>query len=163
MPIGYVGVQHRLHGRSPVLPIPFRTRQANLALATERDHPPLLTIRTQVHRMPVGRVATPEHLLHDRVDSHIPWMSLFEGLPPVNKDLLEAVLLCPTACGHACECTQSSPLCQIIAGRPPAKRKFLWDQVKGFHGLSSSTAIPAGTRSWAAGGSSWMSRYNRSP
>jgi hypothetical protein len=97
--------QHRLHGRDPVLSIRFRARQTKLAfITTEGDNVAMLTIGAQVDGVPLGRISTAEHLLHDRVGGRIPGMGLLKVLPSVDKDLLEAVILRPTVWCHAREC-----------------------------------------------------------
>src|SRR6266545_3656666 len=116
MPIGHPGMQHALDGCDPLLPIAFRTRPAELALATERHNALRLAVGTQIHRMPVSRIATAQHLLHHRVHSFVAWMVALERRPAVGEDLLEDVLMGLTGRRHAPQSSQLAQLCQTRSG-----------------------------------------------
>src|SRR6266511_3455431 len=124
MAIAHARMQHCLYRLDPALAIDFRTRQAELTLATEGHHPPLMTIGTHIDRVPVGWVTTAQHPLHHRIDGSIPRVDARELLPPVNEDLLEAVLLCLTSSCHGREDRPPASLCQISAGATGRKKEI---------------------------------------
>src|SRR6266511_278571 len=141
MPIRDSRVQYPLHGFQPRRAMHLRAREAKLTLTTECDDPPLLTIRTAVHRVAFSWVPTAQHLLHDRIDRMIARIGPCEGFPSVDEDLLEAVLLHPMAWWHAREYRQTSLLCQtLIEGGEPKKGNS--------YGIKIPFSYPPGVRRW---------------
>src|SRR6266545_72873 len=124
MPIRDARVQHFLHRRDPLLAIRFGTRQAKLALTTKRDDVTMLTVWTQVDGIAVGGLTTAQHLLHHFVDGFILRMGPFEVRPPIDKDVLEAVLLLATIWCHLPECRPPSSGCQSAAGVTGRKKEI---------------------------------------
>src|SRR6266545_3935742 len=116
MSILHAWVQHRLDRRHPLQPIHLRTRETKLAFTTEGDHAPLLALRTEIDRVPVGRITTAQHLLHDLIHGCVAGMFSLELLPAVSEDLLEAVLVDVTGRCHAPQSSQAARLCQTRRG-----------------------------------------------
>src|SRR6266508_2816856 len=84
----------------------------------------MLTVWTQVDGIAVGGLTTAQHLLHHFVDGFILRMGPFEVRPPIDKDVLEAVLLLATIWCHLPECRPPSSGCQSAAGVTGRKKEI---------------------------------------